>query len=301
MPEKRDKRRYKVGGFEVQFTEENLFSFLKGSGGERAALIDMSAGGLQFLSSRSLDPGDSVKLSIEGRMFPEPVQAHGVVRWCQQVPRKASFKVGVELAKLDEETEKRLAEFEGWVKELSIRVLCMNCGASFSVRKKHEGRKGKCPNCGSIIEVVETVPSGPRAQEGTHVSASAATSEASDAGAAAAAAVRKGLDPSLQKFVMRYFPSRAHLALFEHCARGNAPVVSPKDVARVLNVRESQMRKICTEMVKWGILKEMGVRTYNFALPAAMRDDAKALLRAITDIRTRATVLGFVLELERKR
>ena len=301
MPDKRRKKRYKVGGLEVHFTEENLFSFLKGSREGRAALIDMSGGGLQFLSTRSLKPGDSVKLSVQGRMFPEPVEVNGTVRWCQQIPRKTSFKVGVELVKLDEETEKRLAEFESWVTELSIRVLCVNCGASFSVKKKHEGKKGKCPKCGNVVEIVETVPSGPTADAGKHVSASAVTSDAAAAGTHAASAVRGGLDPSLQKFIMRYFPTRAHLALFEHCARGNASVVSPKEVAGILNERERVMRRVCADMVKWGILKEVGVRTYNFALPPGVRDDAKALVRSLTDVRTRATVLGFVLGLERER
>ena len=301
MVEQRKKKRYKLHGLEVHFTEENLFSFLRGSKEERAALIDMSAGGLQFLSSHSLKRGDAVKLSVEGRMFPERVQAHGVVRWCQQVPRKSSFKVGVELVKLDDETEKRLAEFESWVSELSIRVFCIECGSSFSVKKRHEGKRGKCPKCGNVIEIVETVPSGSAPDAGTHVSASAITSNATEAGARAAAAVRKGLDPSLQRFVMRYFPSRAHLALFEHCARGNASLVSPREFSRVLNEPERVMRRVCTDMVRWGILKEVGVRTYNFALPASMRDDVRALLRALTDVRTRATVLGFVLELERKK
>jgi hypothetical protein len=177
----------------------------------------------------------------------------------------------------------------------------MECGSSFSVKKKYEGKSGKCPKCGSVIEIVETVPTGPQAAAGTHVSASAITSEATEAGAGAASAVRRGLDPSLQKFIMRYFPSRAHLALFEHCARGNSPVVGPRDVSRVLNEPERVMRKVCAEMAGWGILKEIGVRTYNFALPPSVRDDAKALLRALTDIRTRATVLGFVLEHDRRR
>ena len=301
MAEKRKKRRYKVQGFEVHFTEENLFSFLKRSKDERAALIDMSTGGLQFLSSRSFRRGDSVKLSVEGRMFPESVLAHGVVRWCQQVPRKSSFKVGVELVKLDQETEKRLAEFESWVSELSIRVLCIDCGSLFSVKKKHEGKRGKCPKCGNVIGIVETIPSGSSVEAGTHVSASAITSDATDAGARAAAAVRGGLDPSLQRFIIRYFSSRAHLALFEHCARGNASLVTSKDASSILNEPERVMRRVCVDMVKWGILKEVGVRTYNFALPAAMRDDARALLRALADVRTRATVLGFVLEMKRKK
>jgi len=311
MAKARDKKarkgkRYKVRDFQVDYTADNLFSFLRRASSEKQPLVDMSTSGLQFLSRKKLKIGESIKLTISAPLFASPIKAKGKVVWSQQIPRQTLYRTGVALQEVDEEVEKRLAGFEEKVQQLTIRVLCNSCGSAFKVKKKHEGGRGKCPNCKKTIEIVDAVPAGGQAKSGVHVSASAIGGGADGAGGAEGAdggggASTSGLPQNVRRFLIKTCPTRKHLALLEYMVNNRATVFGPASLAKVLGESAKSVTALCADMETRGVLKPVGVKTFNYSPPAASKKVIDEIMRLSRDRRRRPKILAFVLANEKKR
>ena len=122
---KRSKKRYSVRDIQVEYTEDNLFSFFKRGKTQRKPLVDLSSSGVQILCSERLEVGDKFKLSLILPKQRHPVEVRAQVRWIQQIPRKSLFRTGLELLDIDAVTRSALDQFEANLGEESIRILCV--------------------------------------------------------------------------------------------------------------------------------------------------------------------------------
>jgi len=289
----RKQKRYRVRDFQVEYTPDNLFSFFRQSSGEKQPLVDMSTGGLQFLSRKALKVGESVKLTISAPLFTSPIKAKGKVVWSQQIPRQTLFRTGVELQGIDEEVRKKLEGFEEKVQDLSIRVLCNSCGSAFKVKKKHEGARGKCPNCKKAIEIVEAVPEGAQAQSGVHVAATAI------AGPGGAGASTSDIPEIVRRFLLRNCPTRKHLATIEHLVKTRTTVFNPASLAKALGESAKTVTAVCADLEGRGILKPVGVKTFNYSPSPTSRKAINEVVRLSRDRGRRSKILAFVLANEK--
>ena len=289
---KRKKRRYRVRDFQVEFTPDNLFSFFRRASSERNPLVDMSTEGLQFLSRKELKLGETIQITISAPIFASPIKGRGKVVWSQQIPRQTLFRTGVELTDLDEDTQKKLDAFEEKVQDLSIRVLCNSCGSAFKVKKKHEGARGRCPNCKKAIEIVEAVPEGPQAKSGVHVAATAI---------GGGIAGFQDIPLKLQRFLQRTCTSRLHLAIIIHLHNSRATVLSPEELAKDVGQSPRATRAACKDLEMRGILKAVGTKAFNYAPSDSAKKDIAELMRLHRDARKRSRLLAFVLENEKRR
>lgn len=286
-PEKRSKKRYPVSNVALEYSEGNLFSFLKRGDPGRHALVDISSDGLQFLAKQELKQGSPLKITVA---LPdrEAVRVRGLVRWVQQIPGKKLFRTGVQFAEQDAEGLRAIGEFEDQLGELSMRVLCNACGASFKTKRKLEGKKAKCPKCAHVIEIIDADPESDIAASGVHVSAP--TPDA-DPG--------KQLSDDLTNFIRRNLRTRLHLEVVQHAARTNIFAVA--DLAKVLKQRERTILAICRELQNKGVLREVGVRNFNIAAGTGMRRIILDLQRSSKVPKKRSAVLALVIENEMKK
>ncbi|HHN47157.1 MAG TPA: hypothetical protein ENN09_06930 [Planctomycetes bacterium] len=287
-PEQRRKKRYSVTNIEVEYTEGNLFSFFKRSKPGKRPLVDLSTDGLQFLSSEHLRDGRVMKMTIalpDGRS----VELLGQIRWVQQIPGKQLYRTGVAIVEIAPEGLTALQSLEEKLGDELIRVLCNACGAPFNAKKRLEGRKVKCPKCGKVIEIEEKEPEGGLAESGVHVSAPAGE-------------LRAMISEPLYLFLKHYMRTRLHLALVEYLARasGGANVFTLSDLAKALNRPERDISAICRDLTGAGILKEVGINTYNYGSGKTTREHMNELRRTSLNPKVRTAILQFVLQQEKK-
>lgn len=287
--EKRGKKRYRVSDLNLEYSEGNLFSFFRRKpSGENRPLVDFSADGLQFLAREELTPGTQLKLTVALPNTEKPVKVDGEVRWTQKISGRQLYRTGVQFVKPGETGRDVLEQYEQALGEHRIRVLCNSCGAAFATRKKLEGRKAKCPKCGTVIEIVAADPESRDAESGAHITAPRPPVEPS-----------KQLSDALRQFLKRNATSRLHLEVIQHAGRSN--VFAVKDLARALRQKEKTILDICRELQNKGVLREVGVRNFNLAAGTAMRKIILDLQRSSKAPKQRAAILALVIDNEMKK
>ncbi len=97
--EKRKKKRYGVRGSTVQYKKKSLLAMLK-SPSARFLVLDMSEGGLHFVTREPLQPGQVLLMDIAAPDREEPVSARGRVVWVRKSLDVEAFHVGVEFVKM---------------------------------------------------------------------------------------------------------------------------------------------------------------------------------------------------------
>lgn len=294
-PEKRRKTRFQVSNIEVEYTESNLFSFLKKNTPGRQPLVDISSDGMQFLCNKRLSDGSTLKLSV---LLPEnagSIEAQGEVRWTQQIPGKDLYRTGVAFTGMSQEAVAKLQALETKLGELPIRVLCNACGVPFRVPKRLEGRKVKCPKCSQVIEIRVEEPVERVAERDVHVSAPSAEQPPEG--------LRGLISDALYMFIKRSLRSHLHLTIIEYLAKAStgANVFTVSGIASILRKPEGEVADACRDLVAGGILAEVGRRTFNFGGSKATREAILELRRASVNQKARAAILQFILEQEKKR
>lgn len=295
--DQRRARRHNVKNFQLCCSQVGLLSFLsKAQESDSLPVINISLGGAQFLSSKKFGNGQRLRIRLASALEPEPVTLEAEVRWCQQVPRRGAFRVGVQFVAPESPSRQRLQELEARLGELTIRLLCPGCGAAFSVKKRFEGSAGLCPKCKTSIEVCdeERLPELP-----TEKAASDASRRSRSAVPVPGAA---GLSPALSKFIRTAMPTRSHLDVVQHFARRPAgQVAGIGEISLTLALPEPKVHAIMKDLVASGVLKEIGVKTFNYdPLPEAKRCIAE-VATLLTNPAKRSLVLALVLDAEKRQ
>lgn len=286
--EKRRRKRYAVSNVQLEYAEGNLFSLFRRGRPPRHPIVDLSADGLQFLCDQRLKEGKTLKMLVLLPAGRGTVALNGQVRWTQQIPGKPLYRTGVQFVGGAQADRDNLEQFEDELGEQSIRILCNACGASFRAKRRLEGRKAKCPKCSQVIEIINADPEGGTASADEHVSAPAA--EPASAGA---------LSEALRQFLQRHVKTRLHLAVLEEAAKTN--VFTSHELARIVHQPESRIRAICHELQSHGILREVGVHTYNLSTGAGARQCMREIRRAGVGTQKRAAIVAFVIQQEMKQ
>lgn len=294
--DERHARRYNVRNFELYCSGGGLLSTLfKPKSGGRLPVVNFSVGGAQFLADKRFKEGDRLKIHLYVPIVPDPLPLEAEVCWCTQIPRRGAFRVGVEFRSAVRKKAEKLHEIEAKVGSLTIRVLCPKCKSALAVRKKYEGAAARCPKCKTPIEVhdQEDLP-----QLESERKAAEKQKAAAGSGSAAYGSLRRPFVHFLRSTVR----SRLHLDLIQTFAKSDrGQVAGSRELSAQMGVSQRKVHEALREMVRRGILKEIGVKTFNYDPVPAARQHLAELATALASPARRSEVLAVVLETERKK
>jgi DNA-directed RNA polymerase subunit M/transcription elongation factor TFIIS len=293
--DERRARRYNVRNFELYCSEGGLFAKLfRSKSSEKLPVVNFSVGGAQFLSDKRFNEGKKLKIHLRVPTAPDPLPIDAQVCWCQQVPRRGAFRVGVQFAKASGQSEEALHQIEAKIGTLTIRVLCPKCKSALTVKKKYEGSQARCPKCKTPVKVWE-----PEKLPELDSEKKASTEEAAEKGEAKA--TYGHLRRPFVRFIKSTIPSRLHLDIVQHFAKsGRGQVAGSRDLATQLGVSEKKVRAALRELVNRGVIKEIGVKTFNYDPVPAARQHLAELATSLTSPGKRSEVLAVILESEKK-
>jgi len=296
--------RHSVKGIRLNYSKGGLLSFLsKGSAGQELPVVNVSTDGLQFLAGKAFAVGERLKIHVAGLAPGEPIDVECEVRWCRRVPRRAAHRVGVMFLAEDPGTHRRLEEVESGIEGQTMKLACPGCGVTVAVSRRHEGRSAKCPRCQAPMKLVPAeelpeIPEEQRVRESSGVIPAAQPGK----GPAAAPAARSRLSAELNRFIRKTVRNRLHLELIQHFAGGEQhQVAGVKELSDRLKVPEKKVQLALRELVLRGVLKEIGIKTFNYdPAPGPMRDISD-LLEALASAARRSEVMSLIIKTENRR
>ncbi|RKY29232.1 MAG: hypothetical protein DRP79_00965 [Planctomycetota bacterium] len=100
--------RFPVPNSEVYYSTPSLPVYLRTPRGQKCPLVNMSAGGLQFISDTYLPPGRKVSLLVHVPAFLGRMIFRARVIWSKKVPNKKAYRTGVEFTRMDRESRSKL-------------------------------------------------------------------------------------------------------------------------------------------------------------------------------------------------
>jgi len=282
-----------VDDVQLEFTENNLFSFFTRGKTANQPLIDISAEGLQFLSDKKLSEGTELKITLKIPATSRSVDIKGQVRWIQQVQGQELFRTGIMFTAMAPDIGELLGSYINEQGEQSSRVLCNSCGAPFLAKRKMHGKKVKCPKCGQAISIETEKPKADVARKSVHVSAPGSTDDEE---------VKRLVGIRVFIFLKQNIRSRLHLALVEHMtsASSSTRIFTPKDLASALGKRDTEIMEVLKDFTRQGLVREVGKYTYNFGPSKAVRETINELRRLNMKQNVRSAILSFVFAQEKK-
>jgi len=95
--EKRSCARFRIPGATVAFKKEKGFLKKSAYGGEFLPMLDISRGGIRFLSQEILDLDTRIHLSIQVPGDPMPLKMDGIIRWFASNPGQSyKYQLGAQ-------------------------------------------------------------------------------------------------------------------------------------------------------------------------------------------------------------
>ncbi len=111
--ERRKAPRFKIKDCYLKCSKGGLLLFLeKPAGRGPLPVLNLSRGGVEFASSKSMDVGRKLRIKLDVPAFHELLKFRGQVRWVKAVPFRDLFRVGVQFTKVTPAIEKRLRSLE---------------------------------------------------------------------------------------------------------------------------------------------------------------------------------------------
>ncbi len=105
--ERRAHGRFGVKNSSVSYRKSSLFFFAR-TFSPRYLVINISQGGLYFISKERLDPGTKIELSIEAPMAAAPISAAAKVVWSRKSADHEAWRTGVKFVKIGDRGGKML-------------------------------------------------------------------------------------------------------------------------------------------------------------------------------------------------
>jgi len=127
--ERRRHLRFGVDECQATLFREGLLTVFGMSKNNRArAALDLSEGGVRFITVERLPIGTRVRMIIQMEKYKDEIEASGEVRWCYQSLKKTEdYYVGVEFLGLDAAQKRKINQMREWFTSPQYRA----------VREKH--------------------------------------------------------------------------------------------------------------------------------------------------------------------
>lgn len=105
--ERRKHKRYGIRGSTIRYKSGGILSFLN-SASSRYLVLNMSEGGLHFISKEPLKAGQKIHLTLEAPSLEGTVKGKGTVVWVRKSEDHHAYRVGVKFTSFDEKSRFRL-------------------------------------------------------------------------------------------------------------------------------------------------------------------------------------------------
>lgn len=108
QPDRRRYPRFFVPDCEVYYSTPLLPAYLRKPKGDRRLLVNMSAGGMQFIADCYLPPGRKLSLLLSVPAFMGNMMFRGRVVWSKKIPDKKAYQTGVAFIRIESGTRAKL-------------------------------------------------------------------------------------------------------------------------------------------------------------------------------------------------
>lgn len=105
--ERRKHKRYGVRGSTIRYKSGGILAFLN-SASSRYLILNMSEGGLHFISKEPLKVGQKIHLTLEAPSLEGTVKGRGIVVWVRKSEEHHAYRVGLRFTRFDERSRFRL-------------------------------------------------------------------------------------------------------------------------------------------------------------------------------------------------
>jgi len=123
--DRRKHYRFEVDECQATLYRDGLLTVLGVGKSNRArAALDLSEGGVRFLTHERLPVGTKVRMVIEMERYKDHIEAAGEVRWCYQSAKSSEdFFCGVEFSDLDAAEKRKIAMMRDWFTSPQYRAV----------------------------------------------------------------------------------------------------------------------------------------------------------------------------------
>jgi len=105
--ERRRYERRRVNDCHLYYREKRLANLFRrgqqGAGILPGFAVDLSEGGAQFLSKEKEEEGKKIEIFLDAPSLPETLKMTAVVRWCEKVPERNAYRIGVEFIRMSKD------------------------------------------------------------------------------------------------------------------------------------------------------------------------------------------------------
>jgi hypothetical protein len=123
--ERRHHNRFEIDECRATLHREGLLTVLGVGKSNRArAALDLSEGGVRFLTHERIPVGTKVRIVIQVERYKEQISAGGEVRWCYQSAKNSDdFYAGVEFVDLPGSEKRKIAMMRDWFTSPQYRAV----------------------------------------------------------------------------------------------------------------------------------------------------------------------------------
>ncbi len=123
--ERRRHTRFEIGECQATLQRDGLLTVLGVGKSNRArAALDLSEGGVRFLTHERLPIGTRVRVVIEMDRYKDQISAAGEVRWCYQSAKSAEdYYAGVEFTDLPAVEKRKISMMKEWFTSPQYRAV----------------------------------------------------------------------------------------------------------------------------------------------------------------------------------
>lgn len=123
--DRRKHHRFEIDDCQATLYKEGLLTVIGVGKSNRArSALDLSEGGVRFLTHERLTVGAKVKIVIEMERYKDQIEASGEVRWCYQSGKSADdFYAGVEFLDLPSAEKRKIAMMRDWFTSPQYRAV----------------------------------------------------------------------------------------------------------------------------------------------------------------------------------
>jgi Tfp pilus assembly protein PilZ len=123
--ERRRHSRFEIDECQATLHRDGLLTVLgMGKNNRARAALDLSEGGVRFLTHERIPVGTKVRMIIEMERYKDQISAAGEVRWCYQSAKNGDdFYAGVEFIDLPAAEKRKIAMMRDWFTSPQYRAV----------------------------------------------------------------------------------------------------------------------------------------------------------------------------------
>lgn len=123
--ERRRHNRFEIDGAQATLYREGLLTVIGVGRSNRArAALDLSEGGVRFLTHERLSVGSKVRILIQMEKYQDAIAASGEVKWCYQSAKKSEdFYAGVQFVGIEALQARKITLMRDWFTSPQFRAV----------------------------------------------------------------------------------------------------------------------------------------------------------------------------------